>query len=228
MCESLGTRVRKQVVREGFLDEVAFEQLLMKVYGVTAEELEDDVASRGSMAVFYTGSAAVRLPDGKMVTLCAKPGDGLDVLEYLEKLPACAVSELWKNEENRRAIGALIRNPGGLHEWLMVASLPLLKRMGIPLAWIRIYRTETNSCTFDFMEKGEWTKGIHGGPGSGRMHNDLFYCYSSAYHSFQNGECIAGKGAQKLIQKNLLRFQEKYFQKTEPPKEFVDLVKMLD
>lgn len=211
MCDSFGKRVSKKVKRDGFIEEEEFERILIEEYGLTPEDLEDDVAPHGSTGFFHVDTADISLPGGSTVTLSANENSRENVLVYLENRSVDTVSELWKNRENRRAIGALIRYPGGWHEWLMVASLPLLKAMGIPLAWIRQFRTETGCCEFRYRDSGEWLEGIHGGPGSGRMHNELFRCYSSVYLDFMQGKYSAGAEAAGRIRKNLLRFAGEHF-----------------
>lgn len=212
MCESLGKRVSRKVKRDGFIEEEEFEQILIEEYGLTAEDLEDDVAPHGSAGSFHVDRADILLPDGQSVTLCVDRNSDFNVLLYLEnQLDAHTVSELWKNKENQKAIGALIRYPGGWHEWLMVASLPLLKAMEIPLAWIWEFRTETAECQFYYQEGDRYYPGIHGGEGSTRMHNDLFRCYSSVYFEFYQGQCRAGADAAGRIRSNLLKFAGEHF-----------------
>lgn len=211
MCDSLGKRVSKKVKRDGFIEEEEFERILMEEYGLTAEDLEDDVAPHGSTGFFHDDTAKICLPSQIIVTLSANENSRENVLVYLENRSVDTVSELWKNRENRRAIGALIRYPGGWHEWLMVASLPLLKAMGIPLAWIRQFRTKTAECQFYYQEGDRYYPGIHGGVGSTRVHNELFRCYSSVYLEFLQGQCSAGAEAAGRIRSNLLRFAGEHF-----------------
>lgn len=228
MCESLGKRVSKKVKRDGFIEEEEFERILIDEYDLTAEDLEDDVAPHGSTGSFHADTAGIRLPSGVIVTLRADEHSPENVLVYLENRSADTVSELWKSKENRRAIGALIRYPGGWHEWLMVASLPLLKAMGIPLAWIRQFRTKTAECRFYYKERDRYYPGIHGGDGSTRMHNELFRCYSNVYLEFLQGHCNAGADAAGKIRSNLLRFAGEHFdEEIRIPGALNDLIEIL-
>lgn len=212
--EELGQRIRRPVVREGFLEEEEFVRILMDQYGVTEKELEDDVAPSGTSGVYKVDKAVICIPEKGRVTLCADETSSNDVLQYLQTLSAEDVFGLWEIKENRKAIGGLIRNPGGWHEWLMVAALPYLRAMGIPLTWIREFRTKTTECNFYYQEDdGKCYEGSHGGSGSTKMHNDLFQCYAMAYQSFLNEECTFGKEAINLIGENLFQFAGRHYDK---------------
>ncbi len=211
MFHNFGKRERRPVERPDYYGEEEFVQILMNQYGVTEEELEDDVAPSGSSSVFRVDTANICIPESGTVTLCADGTSSNDVLQYLQTLSAEDIFNLWAIKENRKAIGGLIRNPGGWHEWLMVAALPYLRAMEIPLAWIREFRTRTTQCNFYYQDDGGRYEGFHGGPGSTKMHNDLFQCYAMAYQSFVNGECASGKEAGNLIGRNLSQFADRHY-----------------
>ena len=84
--------------------------------------------------------------------------------------------EYWKHYEKK--IKALVRYPGGYHEWLMVSTLPELKAMGVPMSLIRKMIIPTTKCSFYVNGKECW----HGRSGSGIMHRDLFKAIVMTYY----------------------------------------------
>lgn len=211
MCEYLGKRERKPVVRPGYYEEEQIDQILMNQYGVTEEELEDDDAPSLSSRVFKEDNADICIPEKERITLCADGTSSNDVLQFLQNLSVDDVFKIWEIKDNRKAIGRLIRNPGGWHEWLMVAALPYLRAMGIPLTWIRDFRTRTSQCNFYYQDGRRRCEGIHGGSGSTKMHNDLFQCYAMVYQSYVDRKCASGQKARNLIARNLSNFAKSYY-----------------
>lgn len=61
----------------------------------------------------------------------------------------------------------MLRCPGGLHEWLMVARADKVKQWGITLAEYRAMRTPIDAVAFVN------PPARHGGPGSVRAHHEL-------------------------------------------------------
>lgn len=229
MSKDLGKRISKQVKREGFIEEEEFDKILMKEYGVTEEELREDIERSGMTGGFNMSKADIQLPNGEKVTLYAEgEGDSL-VFNYLEGLTPENVFALWANMDNRKAIGSLIRYPGEWHEWLMVAALPFLKAMGIPLVWMTEFRTLTCQCLFHYTDKaGEQKEGFHGGPGSGLMHISLLKCYTDAYKKLSQRQCEPGAPAGQVIADNLIKFiGQHYLERSEIPEELIGLVNRL-
>lgn len=81
-------------------------------------------------------------------------------------------------EKENKAIGTLIRFPGGKHEWLKVSQREKIKKLGIPGEYIRKYTTPTLQCRFWSQELGRVC--IHGGASSTSMHLDLDWAYDNA------------------------------------------------
>lgn len=206
--EELGQRSRRPVVREGFLGEEEFDRILMEDYGLSREELDSDLEIIGRRGGFILEEATISHPDEGEITLRAEADRENYVLEYLDGQSAETVDVIWQDIDNRAAIASLIRHPGGEHEWLMVAALPYLKRMGIPLVWMKRFRTETGECRFCYQEDGERYEGFHGGPGSTRMHNHLLQCFRSVS---QQGDCHAGVEAGARIAGELRQFAQEHF-----------------
>lgn len=224
MC--LGKRIPKRVVREDFYEEDEFERILTEEYGVTAEELQEDIMGGGISGGFCRTEAEIRLLDGTKVTLYAETEGEYQVFTYLEACSPKEVSEIWMDTNNRKAIGSLIRYPGEQHEWLMVAALPFLKLMGIPLEWMREYRTRTDQCRFYYMSKDRIRHiGSHGGEGSGTMHIDLLRCYIDAYEM----KCNPGPDSGRAIAENLSEFVKAHYddQEIEAPESLTNLIDIL-
>lgn len=208
MFEELGKRSRRPVVREGFLEEEEFERILMEDYGLSREELDSDLEIIGRRGGFILEEATISHPDGSEIPLRAEADRANYVLAYLDRQSAEIVDAIWQDRDNRAAIASLIRHPGGQHEWLMVAALPYLKWMGIPLVWMKRFRTETGRCLFYYQEDEEWYQGQHCGEGSTRMHNHLLQCFRSVY---QQGDCHAGAEAGERIAAELRHFAQEHF-----------------
>lgn len=99
------------------------------------------------------------------------------IVNWLDRMSLEMFLQYWNTPELHDAIASLMRYPGGLHEWLMIACLPIFKVMGIPMELVKICRTPIGECTFRF--NGD--VGTHGGTGSTTMHNDLRDAITRAY-----------------------------------------------
>lgn len=229
MCDFLGKRVSKKTIRKDFIEEEELDRVLMEEYGVTEEELKDDIEGSGMQGGFKKAQADVRLPYGESVTLYAEGEGEYQVFNYLEGLEPENVFEIWGDMDNRRAIGSLIRYPGEQHEWLMVAALPFLRKMGIPLDWMRQFRTPTDYCVFHYTDKdGKDQTGVHGGAGSGLMHIDLLRCYTNSYEQLNQGQCEPGPSSGQVIADHLVSFTDRHYKKkSEIPEGLIALINAL-
>ena len=143
--------------------EKVFDKYLLEL-GVPQEVLDQDLGSRLTISGSYGYKKELELPDiGKVREN--------DICNVLNKMDVDTLKTYWEVEEFRERVAALIRYPGGLHEWLMISAIPVLREMGIPMGFIKDYRDATDSCTFTI--DGE--KGRHGGNLSTKMHNILYY-----------------------------------------------------
>ena len=229
MSDFFAKRERRPVVRENYIEEEELDQILMKEYGLSQEELDSDLEIIGRGGGFLKEAAEITQIDGSKICLHAEAGKENYVLEYLDQQSSDEVDTIWRDKDNRAAIASLIRYPGRQHEWLMVAVLPLLKRMEIPLVWMHSFRTETNQCIFYYQEDGQWYQGQHGGAGSTRMHNALLKCFVDVYQMVYNGECQPGKEAEKQIAAKLEEFAENHFDDDIPePDALQELIQALN
>lgn len=229
MSDIFGKRERRSVIREDFIGEEEFERILMEEYGLSQVELNNDLEIVGRGGGFAKETADILQPDGSTISLYAKANEENYVLEYLDQQNPDNVDTIWQNEDNRAAIASLIRYPGGWHEWLMVAALPLLRRMEIPLVWMHRFRTETKQCNFYYQEKGKWYQGWHGGAGSTRMHLHLLKCFRDVYQMVCNEECQPGPKAGQQIAAKLREFAQERFQDDIPvPDALQELIQALD
>jgi hypothetical protein len=78
------------------------------------------------------------------------------------------VVERWKDPDYSSKISALRRIPQGHHEWLMVATTPHLKRIGVTSALMRRMITPTRKTKFILPDTARLR--VHGGYGSGQFH----------------------------------------------------------
>ncbi len=191
-----------------YLDEEAFEQYLLG-RGVTPEQLEKDLDDHLTLDPQpYGGNCQIFEKDGKSIRVYAEGVDiedgGISITRWLDNMSMDVLMWLWERPEERNKIKSLMRYPGAYHEWLMLAAIPMLKDMEIPMGEIMQYRTPTNECCFFIDNTQCW----HGGEGSTTMHNDLFMEIGNAYlesaqrqvhHSFP------------VLRKYLRRFAEKYY-----------------
>lgn len=103
-------------------------------------------------------------------------GDAVFLDTWFDGLSREEFNACWRTQEQK--IKALVRYPGGYHEWLMVSTLPELKAMGVPMQLIREMIIPTSECSF--YVDGE--KCLHGKRGSGIMHRDLFRAIIMTYY----------------------------------------------
>lgn len=119
--------------------------------------------------------------------------DTIYIADFLDALDEDEFKDLWDNNEARKAIAALMRYPGHMHEWLMIATLPTLKSMDIGFDWVKEVRTEITT-DFEFVSEGQIC--THGNNrGSVLMHRDLkkaieYFAkkYSEKLQRFENPE----------------------------------------
>ena len=88
---------------------------------------------------------------------------------------------LWKNRKVKNKISALIRHPGGLHEWLMCSRANTFKKWGVTMEEIKLLRTKIEDVIF------KNPPGYHGGPGSTKAHNEILDLIdrSNSYDEFK-------------------------------------------
>jgi hypothetical protein len=113
------------------------------------------------------------LPGGKVPTASSGKFN-----KWWNDLSPDELDKLWKNPDIREDIAAQVRQPGGLHEWLMVKHGPNLKRMGFSMDEIKAMTSATKKIEGPVPgANGErWrhtTEEGKTGSGSKRMHNAL-------------------------------------------------------
>ncbi len=182
-------RKPKPISDPDFLSESEMDDFLMNVCGISRKELEQDLLKEAAIVKISHGQIQV---GGTQVKLYAEPdapkdAEEVEIIDWLTDqsiLPVCAA---WENEHNRQVISSLLRCPGGFHEWLMVAAMPMFKEMGIPLALIRDTRMKISECRFAYLDpdSGQLIRGRHGDVGSGHMHKRLLTYYTQAYNEWQ-------------------------------------------
>lgn len=191
-----------------YLDEKAFEQYLLG-QGVTPEQLAADLDDHLTLdPQHYGGNCQIFAKDGESIRVYAEgvaiEDGGISITRWLDNMPMEVLMLFWNEKRERNKIKSLMRYPGAYHEWLMLAAIPMLKVMGIPMGEIMQYRTPTSECCF-------FIKGIqcwHGEEGSTTMHNDLFMEIGNAYL-----ECAQRQvhHSVPVLRKYLRRFAEKYY-----------------
>lgn len=199
MCDK---RERRPVIYTDMIGEEEITNWLLN-NGITKEQLENDLGPNLTLEPrkSYTDSACIVFLDETESMVSAG-----NICELLDN----AAQSLNENEvdtffgQNEAAIGALVRHPGGYHEWLKVSAIPYLMKMKIPMSLVKLYRPETTKCVWI----NTLTKkvGIHGGPDSTTMHNDLQAYIKEAYSEYQEGGSATGSLADKLSE-----FNEKYW-----------------
>ena len=194
MCDK---RERRPVVYTDMIGEEKITNWLLE-NGVTMDQLEKDLGPNLTLEPrkVWTNSAGIVLLG---VTQTVSAGGICKLLDN-------AARSLNENEvdtffnQNATAIGELIRHPGGYHEWLKVSAIPYLMKMKIPMSLVKMYRPETTKCVWINTLTKE--VGIHGGPNSTTMHNDLQACIEEAYSEYQGGGSATGSLADKLSEFN--------------------------
>lgn len=211
----------KPVLREEYLNEEEFDQFLMDEFRLTPEELEEDLYAEHH----YSLQHGVIMYEGKGI-----PMGPDEIIQWLQEVQTEVLFAIWQDPGNRKVIGNLLRYPGGQHEWLMVALVPYFKRMGIPLDWIREYRTPTDACSFTYYdEEGREEVGWHGEAGSGHMHFCLKNYFLCAYKHFLEEELEEGEGLE-LVADCLELFMEEFYPEWDEediPQALPDLIEAL-
>lgn len=184
MCK----RTIKPVVRPNYVDgQEAVDAWFMNEYGITEDELN---AFDEDHRVAVTVERCEIKHNNSTYYICAD--EGLKQNKYMEVcdwLQVCSLEELkaiWQNPDYREDIKGMIRYPGGMHEWLMVALVPVYKEMGIDMHLLKQCRTETSKCVYlDDNEKILWK---HGGNNSTTMHNKLKKIYISCLKKYGSAD----------------------------------------
>lgn len=168
-----GTRVRKPVDYSDYYTGDEIDQAFID-YGIDPAILAQDDEN---MEYLNLNSGNFLLTecyfevDGEEYHVTAEPTDvegDYYIVNFLNDLNVGQFMELWRDEESKTAIAALMRHPGHMHEWLMIAALPTLKRMGIDFNRVKDVRTEITT-DFQFVSEGQkWTHGAN--RGSALMH----------------------------------------------------------
>jgi uncharacterized protein YukE len=86
---------------------------------------------------------------------------------WFDELSTEEFNKMWENPQLRKKIEDRIRQPGGYHEWHLVARTPKFKEWGIPMEDIKEMRTFTKDVKFIN------PSGVHGGEGSTVAHNQI-------------------------------------------------------
>ncbi|MED3871862.1 T7SS effector LXG polymorphic toxin [Priestia megaterium] len=87
--------------------------------------------------------------------------------DFFNSLSSKELDELWVNKQIRKKIERQLREPGGLHEWHLVSRAPQFKVWNVSAERIKDLRTAIADVKFVN------PKGIHGGLGSTKAHNEL-------------------------------------------------------
>lgn len=195
--------------------------------GVTRDELEaDDTGSNAHRSGYACSeTATIVLPDGGMVTLVADSRmRGKCVTAFLDELSMedfCAIwfGECDKAQKTAYALKRLLRHPGGQHEWLMIAAVPVLKAMEIPMECVKEVRTPTAGTYFYISGDKCW----HGETGSNIFHTSLLQHIRTAYVEYgewckENPSALASQYARealRILREQLEDFAAQYYPSVE-------------
>ena len=206
-----GPRPRKLVDYSQYYTEDQIDQAL-KDCGIDPKVLaEDDENGRFlnlSAGTFSLSEYDFEV-DGKMQHVTAEPPkeEGSKyIVHFLNGLTKDQFKKLWDDESYKRAISALMRYPGGMHEWLMIAALPLVKEMEINFGLVKELRTKITD-DFQFVWQGKHY--VHGtNTGSAHMHQELYDAIKKAKEDFLNE---VEEDAIPCLQYRLEIFAERFF-----------------
>ncbi len=193
-----------------YLDETAFEQYLLGE-GITEEQLEKDLGNRLNLedrpvkrthCEFIEGGKKVKVRAyGLDESSC--PGSKM-ITDWLTEMDLETLKGYWQNNADKNKIKCLMRYPGGLHEWLILASIPMLKEMQIPMTYILNYRTPTKECYFFIGNK----KCCHGRNRSAGMHRALYRAIKAAYEEWSKNK---KSNACVILGEHLQQFAKEYY-----------------
>lgn len=173
------------VRREDFIYEDEIEQELIAM-GMTRKELRADLKNyltleQQPVKIDHCRVGAVMLVANK--DLKREYTGAVYVVDWMNGLTMdefCGISV-----EDTRKIASLMRHPGGLHEWLMIAEMPALKEMGVDMELVKTCRTQISQCRFALNRADTSLSGRHGGTGSGKMHVELRKALNKAYEAWK-------------------------------------------
>lgn len=211
-----GPRPRKLVDYSDYYTEDQIDQALID-YGIDPKTLAQDDENGQFLnltpGIFSLSEYDFEV-DGEMCHVTAEDikkedaieeEDAIYIVDFLNGLNEEKFYALWANEQYKRAISALMRYPGSMHEWLMIAALPLLKEMNINLQWVKEVRTEITDA-FQFVWEGE--RYVHGtNTGSAHMHQELYDAIKRAYRKFSPER----DDALQCLRKQLQVFAQDFF-----------------
>jgi hypothetical protein len=110
------------------------------------------------------------------------PAGSDEFITWYDSMTPEEFEKLMKRPRAAKKMGSHVRDPGGEHEWLMVAELRRIKRWKDAPSLREIYsaRTRTQATA------GRWFK--HGGKGSGTFHKELqkMIRKSNSYREFKH------------------------------------------
>lgn len=194
--------------------------------GVTLEELAEDDRKEeiGGKGFRPVAEAEIAIPTiGRICMVADKTlaiGNKYYVADCLDRMTNDQFYYLWYNDDPevvkfKNSIMQMFRYPGGLHEWLMIAAIPIFKEMGIPMDHVKTVRTPINETVF--WVDGEECK--HGRKNSGRFHVHLLNAIRLAYLDYakwcqDNPRAIPKKrseAALSLLKKRLKDFAKLYY-----------------
>lgn len=100
--------------------------------------------------------------------------------DFFNSLSSAELDGLWKDKKIRKKIERQLREPGGLYEWHLVSRAPQFKFWDISAEKIKDLRTAISDVKFVN------PKGVHGGLGSTKAHNELLAIIdtSNDYNTF--------------------------------------------
>lgn len=199
-------RIVRPVVDPDFVGHEELEKYLQGE-GVTWAELEDDekhgfggkYCPRDRGHIKYT-SVTEEEVEGDLTasTVC----------DFIEKMELEDLCKIWFDREpqaveNKAVLCGLLRYPGGLHEWLMIAGVPLYKEMGISIQQVKDIRTETTKTPIYVGADCS----VHGSRYSTEFHNYLKACICKAYTQWKKdgGDSLA------ILKKHMGGMVKKYY-----------------
>lgn len=210
-------RNRRPVIHSDYLEgQKDIDAWFMEEYGLTEEELNEYDEQKGTAGTIdryeieYNGTTYVLFADKALINTEDEEDEEdeevkKEVCEWLKELSLEDLKEIWNNVGYKESIKALIRYPGGMHEWLMVALVPVFKEMELDMELLKRCRTPTNECSYYEDEGKENLIWKHGGKGSTQTHNLLKEIYMSSL-----SEANSPDGSRRILADKLMTFKEEY------------------
>ncbi|QWH60749.1 hypothetical protein EXW39_11380 [Bacillus mycoides] len=157
-----------------------FSESVKEAHDASKASIQSRISNLESGGVKGTGEGSKIENISKLTTEDIPTAKSGKFNDFFNSLSSAELDGLWKDKKIRKKIERQLREPGGLHEWHLVSRAPQFKFWDISAEKIKDLRTAISDVKFVN------PKGVHGGLGSTKAHNELLAIIdtSNDYNTF--------------------------------------------